>query len=108
MRLNYNPGRIRYGPAKWDKRRDKRGDNEARIGQDKAGVETGMGRARQRIVTEWHEKFGPLLNSDAVPMRRERICNEVPGYLPRDAMVLADTGHSGMRMGGMFDLRAAS
>ncbi len=58
----------------------------------------------QAIVAEWHAKFGPLLNSDAVPMRPERICNELSKHLPSDAMVLADTGHAGMWMGGMYDL----
>ena len=38
-------------------------------------------------------------------MRPERICGELTGHLPEDAIVVADTGHGGMWMGGMFDLR---
>ncbi|MFC1491467.1 thiamine pyrophosphate-binding protein [Nitrospinota bacterium] len=58
----------------------------------------------QAVVREWREEFEPLLNSDASPMRPERICKELSEFLPSDAMVLADTGHSGMWMGGMLDL----
>ena len=57
------------------------------------------------IATEWKNKFSPLLESDAVPLRPERICKELSDHLPDDAIVVADTGHSGMWMGGMYDLR---
>ena len=29
----------------------------------------------QRIVAEWRERYRPLLDSDAVPIRPERICH---------------------------------
>ncbi len=58
----------------------------------------------QALVAEWRGEFESLLNSDAAPLRVERICKEMSDFLPSDAMVLADTGHSGMWMGGMFDL----
>jgi acetolactate synthase-1/2/3 large subunit len=58
----------------------------------------------QSAVAEWRSDFEALLNSDAAPLRVERICKELTDFLPSDAMVLADTGHSGMWMGGMFDL----
>ncbi|MFL5069950.1 MAG: thiamine pyrophosphate-binding protein [Xanthobacteraceae bacterium] len=61
-------------------------------------------RARA-ICQEWREKYGPLLTSDAVPIRPERICGELSKHVPDDAIVLADTGHAGMWMGGMYDLR---
>jgi acetolactate synthase-1/2/3 large subunit len=53
----------------------------------------------------WREKYNDLLTSDAVPMRPERICKELSDHLPDDAIVVADTGHTGMWMGGMYDLR---
>ncbi len=59
----------------------------------------------QALVNECKEEFDSLMNSDAVPLRPERICKELSENLPSDAMVLADTGHSGMWMGGMFDLK---
>ena len=62
-------------------------------------------RARQ-VVAEWHDRYRPLLHSDAVPIRPERICHELSRHLPEDGIVMADTGHSGMWMGGMYDLRS--
>jgi acetolactate synthase-1/2/3 large subunit len=58
----------------------------------------------QAICGEWREKFRPLLASEAVPIRPERICAELSRRVPEDAIVLADTGHAGMWMGGMYDL----
>jgi acetolactate synthase I/II/III large subunit len=58
----------------------------------------------QKIWREWSAKYKSALTSDAVPIRPERICAELTRHLPDDAIVLADTGHAGMWMGGMFDL----
>ena len=58
------------------------------------------------IVAAWRERYRGLLESDAVPIRPERICHELSRHLPDDAIVMADTGHSGMWMGGMYDLRS--
>jgi acetolactate synthase-1/2/3 large subunit len=58
------------------------------------------------ICGEWRAKYRPMLESDAVPMRPERICAELTRLVPDDGIVLADTGHAGMWMGGMYDLRA--
>ena len=59
------------------------------------------------IVAGWRERYRSLLESDATPIRPERICQELTRHLPEDAIVVADTGHSGMWMGGMFDLRSS-
>src|SRR5437764_9030798 len=45
-----------------------------------------------------------MLQSDVVPIRPERICGELTKNLPDDAMVVVDTGHAGMWMGGFYDL----
>ena len=58
----------------------------------------------QAICKEWSTKYAPALASDAVPIRPERICGELSRHLPDDAIVVVDTGHAGMWMGGMFDL----
>ena len=55
---------------------------------------------------KWRAKYRPLLESDAVPIRPERICAELTRHVPDDAIVVVDTGHAGMWMGGMFDLRS--
>jgi acetolactate synthase I/II/III large subunit len=39
-----------------------------------------------------------------VPIRPERLCDELSRHVPDDAIVVVDTGHAGMWMGGMFDL----
>jgi acetolactate synthase-1/2/3 large subunit len=58
----------------------------------------------QAICKEWTAKYSPILASEAVPIRPERICRDLSRHLPQDAIVVVDTGHAGMWMGGMFDL----
>jgi acetolactate synthase I/II/III large subunit len=58
----------------------------------------------QKICKEWYAKYKPALESDAVPIRPERICHELSRHVPDDAIVVVDTGHAGMWMGGMYDL----
>ena len=60
----------------------------------------------QTICREWRDKYAAALGSDAVPIRPERLCHELTQQLPGDAIVVVDTGHAGMWMGGMFDLSA--
>ncbi|MGB2887719.1 MAG: thiamine pyrophosphate-binding protein [Candidatus Acidiferrales bacterium] len=47
-------------------------------------------------VNEWRTSVQPLRNSDAVPMRPERLLKELSDWLPDDAIVACDTGHAGM------------
>ena len=61
------------------------------------------GRAQQ-LVTEWRAGVKPMLESDAVPMRPERICREITEALPANGVVVSDTGHAGMWTGQMFDI----
>jgi acetolactate synthase-1/2/3 large subunit len=64
-------------------------------------------REEARAICEgWRAKYRPVLDSDAVPIRPERICAELTRCLPDDAIVVVDTGHAGMWMGGMYDLRS--
>ena len=56
------------------------------------------------ICEKWYQKYRPMLESNAVPIRPERICAELNRHAPDDAIVMVDTGHAGMWMGGMFDL----
>jgi len=59
----------------------------------------------KKINAEWRDKYRAELESDAAPIRPERICAELSKHLPDDAIVLSDTGHAGMWMGGMYDVR---
>jgi acetolactate synthase-1/2/3 large subunit len=56
------------------------------------------------ICRDWLVKYKPVLESDAVPIRPERICHELTKHVPDNAIVVVDTGHGGMWMGGFFDL----
>ena len=60
----------------------------------------------KRMNAEWRDKYRPALESDARPIRPERICAELSRHVPEDAIVLSDTGHAGMWMGGMYDVRS--
>jgi acetolactate synthase-1/2/3 large subunit len=60
----------------------------------------------QKISGEWQSKYKSALESDAVPIRPERLCHELTQHVPDDAIVVVDTGHAGMWMGGMFDLKS--
>ncbi len=63
-------------------------------------------REAQTICQEYAAKYSSILASAAVPIRPERICGELSRHLPDDAIVVVDTGHAGMWMGGMFDLKS--
>jgi acetolactate synthase-1/2/3 large subunit len=58
----------------------------------------------QELAAGWRSEFASLLASDAVPIRPERLCAELSRHVPEDAIVVVDTGHAGMWMGGMYDL----
>jgi len=47
-------------------------------------------------VNEWRAEVNPLRASEAVPMRPERIMKELGDWLPRDTIIVCDTGHAGM------------
>ena len=62
----------------------------------------------QKICAEWRAKYKAALESGAVPIRPERICHELSRHLPDNAIVVVDTGHAGMWMGGMYDLKSSN
>jgi acetolactate synthase-1/2/3 large subunit len=53
-------------------------------------------REVQTLVNDWRAEVEPLRNSDASPLRPERILKELGSWLPENAIVVCDTGHSGM------------
>ena len=55
---------------------------------------------------EWYTKYKVVLELDSVPIHPARICSELTKHVPDDGIVVVDTGHAGMWMGGMYDLRA--
>ena len=54
---------------------------------------------------EWYAKYKAVLESDSDPIHPARICHELTQHVPDDGIVVVDTGHAGMWMGGMYDLR---
>ena len=60
-------------------------------------------RARH-IVGQWRDQYAEVMASDAEPIRPERLAAEFTRHLPDNALLVSDTGHSGMWTGGMVDL----
>jgi acetolactate synthase-1/2/3 large subunit len=58
----------------------------------------------QCLVKEWQDELEPLRNSDAMPMRPERLCKELTEILPSNAVLVSDTGYSGIWTGTMVYL----
>jgi acetolactate synthase-1/2/3 large subunit len=56
------------------------------------------------LVAHWRETVAPYLASEAVPLRVERLCAEITRALPDNAILVADTGYSGIWTGTMIDL----
>ena len=63
-----------------------------------------VGQAQEH-VQNWRNENEPVLNSDAVPIRPERLCQELTNFLPSDAVLLADTGHAGIWTGSMVEMQ---
>ena len=75
------------------------------VDRSTAGRRAAWNETTRLICREYYEKYQPFFESNAVPIRPERICRELTKHLPDDCIVLADTGHAGMWMGGMYDTR---
>jgi acetolactate synthase-1/2/3 large subunit len=59
--------------------------------------------ARQ-VVQRWRDEVKPLRGSDQVPIRPERLCQEVTECLPPDGVLVADTGFAAIWTGTMVSL----
>jgi acetolactate synthase I/II/III large subunit len=70
-----------------------------------AGDHADWARRAADLVRSWREQWRAPMASDQVPVRPERLCAELTAHLPDDALLVSDTGHSGMWSGGMIDLR---
>lgn len=90
------------------------GDAKAALARMAALADRGSAARRRPWIAEtqatcaaWREAHAPALASDVTPIRPERLCGELTRWMPDDAIVVVDTGHGGMWMGGMFDLTSA-
>lgn len=57
------------------------------------------------LRTQWWEQHAGFLQSDARPMRPERLCTELGAWLPDDAVLVADTGYASQWSGQFLQLR---
>jgi acetolactate synthase-1/2/3 large subunit len=57
------------------------------------------------LLREWWAEMVAVSNSDAVPIRPERICKEITDFLPENAVLVSDTGHSAIWTGTLVGLK---
>jgi len=60
--------------------------------------------ATRRFV-DWRQSMLPHRLSDVVPICVERLCHEISETLPEDAILVSDTGYSGIWTGTVLDLK---
>ena len=60
--------------------------------------------ARQ-IVAAWWDEQREFYDSDAAPVRPERLCKELTECLPEDAVLVSDTGYSGAWSSAFYQCR---
>jgi acetolactate synthase-1/2/3 large subunit len=89
------------------------GDAKATLGRMLGAADASSAARREAwlasvrgVCAEYAAKVDALLESEAVPIRPERLCSELTRHTPDDAIVVVDTGHAGMWMGGMYDLKS--
>jgi len=58
------------------------------------------------VKSAWYLEQEPYRTSDASPIRPERLCADLSVVLPEDAVLVADTGHSGVWSAGHIDLNS--
>lgn len=56
------------------------------------------------LGARWRESVAELEESDAAPMRPERLARDLGHLLPDNALVVSDTGHAGMWTAAHLDL----
>ena len=57
-----------------------------------------------QLTKEWRDKVSNEYDSDASPLRPERLCAELTSHLPEDALLVAETGYNGIWTGAFVDL----
>ena len=57
-----------------------------------------------QMVDLWRQRHEADCRSDDVPILPQRLCRQLSEWLPEGALLISETGHSGMWTGGMMDL----
>jgi acetolactate synthase I/II/III large subunit len=58
------------------------------------------------MCERWRQSQEAVINCEDGLTRPERICSDLTRLLPDESIVVVDTGHAGMWMGGFFDIRS--
>jgi acetolactate synthase-1/2/3 large subunit len=69
--------------------------------------DSGYAEGAARAMTDWRSECAPLLASNETPIRPDRLCAEITAALPADAILVADTGYSGIWTSTLIDLNGA-
>jgi len=91
------------------------GDARSVLAQMLASADRSTATSRQLWIarvaalrSDYVAKYTPMLTSDAVPIHPARICGDLSKHVPDDAIVVVDTGHAGMWMGGLYDVSSVN
>ncbi|MCE2492244.1 MAG: thiamine pyrophosphate-binding protein [Alphaproteobacteria bacterium] len=79
--------------------------NDLAVAVDGTGDRIDWARDVGARFDEWRDSMAEHRASDAVPMRVERLCHELSEVLPEDAILVADTGYSGIWTSTVLELR---
>jgi acetolactate synthase I/II/III large subunit len=85
------------------------GDAKTVLRQMLAGADSGGAKRASWLATvrgfieDWRALVAANLDSDAVPMRPERVCREITRALPEGGVLVCDTGHSGIWAGALVE-----
>lgn len=107
IQLDINAAEIgRNYPVKVGLQGDVRATLQRMIEQAETAASRGVWIGRvQELVRAWKDGVREVMALDVAPMRPERLCAELSEHLPPDAILVSDTGHSGIWTGTMIDLK---
>jgi acetolactate synthase I/II/III large subunit len=106
IQLDINPAELgRHYPNRTSLLGDARTTLRELLGLLNPGARRQAWLERVRELTRaWRAEWQAKMDSDAVPIRPERLCRELNDYLPPDTLVVSETGHAGMWTGAFLDL----
>jgi acetolactate synthase-1/2/3 large subunit len=67
----------------------------------------GFAEQATALMAEWRATIAPRLASEATQIDPARLCAEITGALPEDAILVADTGYSGIWTGTLVEFNGA-
>lgn len=73
----------------------------------KPARDTSYADSSARMMADWRQARLPLLNNNSVPIYPDRLCDEITRALPRDGILVADTGYSSIWTSSLIELNGA-